>query len=324
MTSTKSNSDKMTVKTSRQKIDGWLVLDKPQGITSSAATQMVRRHFNVAKIGHGGTLDPEATGVLPLALGEATKTVPYLMDASKDYLFTLTWGTETTTDDIEGEVTTTSDKRPSREEILSLIPHFIGEIDQKPPKFSAIKVDGRRAYDLARRNQSVELQPRKITIHHLELLDHDEKQSVLKATTGKGAYIRALARDIARAAASAAHVSALRRLRVGPFDLKTAFSLDFPTEIGDNVAARRMLLPLEAALGDILAVPISDEQANGLRCGRQIDVSADADQLLILGVARNTPVALIRVSQGKGQPVKVFNLADATMIEGETHVDNQR
>jgi tRNA pseudouridine55 synthase len=199
-------------------VHGWLIFDKPQGMTSTQAVSRVKRLYDAAKAGHAGTLDPLATGVLPIALGEATKTVPFVVEGSKDYRFTVRFGAETDTDDAEGSVVATSDTRPTRAEIEAALPHFTGEIIQVPPRFSALKVDGARAYDLAREKEEFELAPRRVSIARLELIAHpDQDHGVIEASCGKGTYVRALARDLGRELGALGHVEALRRTRVGTF-----------------------------------------------------------------------------------------------------------
>lgn len=302
----------MKNKKNKNPITGWLALDKPLEMTSSQAVGALRRIFNPLKIGHGGTLDPLASGILPIAFGEATKTVPYLMDATKDYAFSITWGAETSTDDKEGNVTLTSPYRPDAEAIRAILPAFRGRIMQIPPKFSAIKLDGKRAYDLARQNQEVELQSRPVDIHSFELISHEGDISHFHATTGKGAYIRALGRDLARHMGGAAHISALRRLRVGPFDEKRVISLDFLQDIKDSASLMKSLLPLESALDDIPGLILSDHEAKRLQHGQQIDIPMGSDDKaedkVFLGMFEEVPVALIQASDGKGQPIRVFNL----------------
>ena len=208
-------------------VHGWLVLDKPLNMTSTQAVGYVRRMFNAQKAGHAGTLDPLATGILPIAFGEATKTVPYAVDGEKAYRFTVKWGAETATDDAEGEVTQTSGERPLRAEIEALLPRFIGEIMQVPPQFSAIKVDGERAYDLARDGEVVKLEARPVVIERLEMVDMPAADaSVFEAECGKGTYVRAIARDMGRLLGCFGHVIALRRTRVGPFDEMRAVTVE--------------------------------------------------------------------------------------------------
>ena len=291
----------------RRKVNGWVVLDKPEGITSTSALGRVRRALEAAKAGHAGTLDPLASGILPIALGEATKTIPFVMDATKDYEFTLQWGAETETDDREGKVTATSPERPARDAVEALLPEFTGEIMQVPPAFSAIKTGGRRAYDLARNNEEVVLEARPVEIHSLGLVGTDADEARFRATTGKGAYVRSLARDIGRALGSAAHVTRLRRLRVGPFSAEKSISLDFFGEIGDSAAALEALHPVLTALDDIPAVAISDQDAERLRCGRKIAVSA-SDDVVAVGLNSGQPVAILRIEDGMASPQRVFNL----------------
>lgn len=298
----------MKKRKNKHPITGWLALDKPLEMTSSQAVGALRRLFNPQKVGHGGTLDPLATGILPIAFGEATKTVPYLMDATKDYAFSITWGAETTTDDKEGDETVTSPFRPDADAILAHLPAFRGRIMQVPPKFSAIKLDGKRAYDLARQNQDVEIKSRPVDIHDFTLVSHDGDISHFHATTGKGAYIRALGRDLARAMGGAAHISALRRLRVGPFDENKAISLDFLKDIAHSAALMKSLLPLESALDDIPGLILSDDEAKRLLHGQQIDVPMASEDQVFLGMSGEVPVALVQASHGKGQPIRVFNL----------------
>ena len=208
-------------------VHGWLVLDKPLNMTSTSAVGRTKRLLSAQKAGHAGTLDPLATGILPLAFGEATKTVSYAMDGEKAYQFTVRWGGETETDDTEGEITQQSDKRPTREEIEACLENFRGTIEQVPPRFSAIKLDGNRAYDLARDGEEVELEAREVEIKQLELIEIvDDSTAVFSATCGKGTYVRALARDFGRELGCFGHVIALRRTKVGPFDESTAWSME--------------------------------------------------------------------------------------------------
>ncbi len=199
----------------KRDVHGWVVLDKPIEMTSTHAVSVVKRAFHAKKAGHAGTLDPLASGLLPIALGEATKTVPFIMDGQKEYRFTVSWGAETSTDDAEGEVVASSDRRPTRADIEAIIPAFTGEITQVPPQFSAIKIGGERAYDLARDGETVALQPRTVEILWLRLVSHDDETSVFEAACGKGTYIRAIARDMGRQLGCHGHVAALRRTRVG-------------------------------------------------------------------------------------------------------------
>ena len=298
-------------------VHGWLVLDKPYDMTSTAALGAAKRLFNAAKAGHGGTLDPLATGVLPIAFGEATKTVQYVMEGEKAYRFTVRWGEERDTDDAEGEVAATSDRRPTREEIEAVIPGFIGEISQLPPKFSAIKVRGERAYDLARDGEEVELKPRLVLIHDLRLVDMpDENTAVFEAETGKGAYVRALARDMGRELGCLGHIAALTRTRVGPFRLEDAISLEKLEELrhkdAGREALREVLLPVETALDDIPALAVDRNQATRIVRGQQVILrggDAPVNEETVLATWKGKPVALCAIEAGILKPRRVFNLS---------------
>ena len=301
-----------------QKVDGWVIVDKPIGPTSTQVVGKVRRLFDANKAGHGGTLDPLATGILPIALGEATKTVPYVMDGRKTYRFTIRWGEARNTDDAEGEVTGTSDVRPSESQINAALPAFIGVITQVPPAFSAIKVQGERAYDLARAGETVELTPRQIRIDGFRLASTDDADhSSFDVESGKGAYMRALARDLALSLGTLGHLSSLRRLRVGPFDESRAISLDSLVELGNSPAALRHLLPVETALDDIPALALTGDEANRLRSGQAVPLfrKSDLDRLkdledgdLVLAKSAGTAVAIARLEQGMLAPVRVLHL----------------
>ncbi len=299
-------------------IHGWIVLDKPEGMTSTSAVAAVKRRTGAAKAGHAGTLDPFATGVLPIALGEATKTVPYLQDAEKHYRFTVRWGVATDTDDRDGTVTAESDVRPGRTEIEAVLERFVGDIEQVPPAYSAIRIEGRRAYDLARAGKAPEMAARRVWIGELRLSDEpDTDHAVFEAVCGKGTYMRALARDIARELDTVGHLVALRRTRVGPFDEERAISLD---ELGENMqcaAALTHLHSVETALDDIPALAVTEMEAGRLRNGQAISLlrKADLDRIAelengdtILTMADGKPVALARYTAGEVQPVRVLNL----------------
>jgi tRNA pseudouridine55 synthase len=300
----------------RQKIDGWVVLDKPIGWSSTKAVGRVRWLFSAEKAGHGGTLDPLATGVLPIALGEATKTVPFVMDGRKEYRFTLHFGEARSTEDAEGEVTATSDSRPSDAAIRASLARFIGRVEQRPPAFSALKVGGMRAYDLARSGAAVELAPRKVTIERLELLarsdcDHAE----FAVACGKGTYIRSLGRDLAQALGTVGHLSALRRTAAGPFREKSAISLSKLEALGHIPPLLGALVPVATALDDIPALAVTEAQAQRLCQGQQVSLNRDAPPAGALARAEcgGRLVALVRleVSPGHGtalQPGRVFNL----------------
>ena len=299
-------------------VHGWVVLDKPLGVTSTQAVGRVRRAFDAQKAGHGGTLDPLASGVLPLALGEATKTVSYVMDGPKTYRFTLRWGEATATDDAEGEVGETSEHRPEVEEIRAILPRFEGEIEQTPPAFSAIKVAGERAYDLAREGETVALSSRRITIHHLSLLGCEGPDSAsFEVVSGKGAYMRALARDLGRALGSCAHIRKLRRIAVGPFTEADAISLESLEALGHSAAAFEHLHPVETALDDIPALALTETEAQRLRLGQAVSMLARANReriadlsngAVVCAMAEDKLVALARYEAGDLHPVRVLNL----------------
>lgn len=297
-------------------VNGWLILDKPQGLNSTKAVSRVKHLFNAQKAGHAGTLDPLATGVLPIALGEATKTVPFVMDGSKAYRFTIVWGAGTDTDDADGTVTETSDKRPSRGEIEAVLPRFTGTISQLPPRYSALKVDGARAYDLARENEEFELAPRDVTIDRLSLIEiPDADHAVLEAECGKGTYVRALARDIGRVLGTLGHVDALRRTRVGSFDEASAIPLTKLEALGESEAGRDgllgALLPVEMALGEIPSLNLSSSDAARLRMGQSVLLrgrDAPIHSGPIYAVSRGALVAIGEVSQGEFKPKRIFNL----------------
>ena len=297
-------------------INGWLILDKPQGLNSTKAVGRVKHLFNAQKAGHAGTLDPLATGVLPIALGEATKTVPFVMDGSKAYRFTIVWGAETDTDDAEGSVTERRETRPSRDEIEAILPRFTGTISQTPPRYSALKVDGARAYDLARENEEFELQPRDVTIDCLSLVEMpDPDHAVLEAECGKGTYVRALARDIGRVLGVLGHVGALRRTRVGPFDEATAIPLAKLEALGESEAGRDgllgSLLPVEMALAEIPSLNLSSSDAARLRTGQSVLLrgrDAPIHSGPIYALSRGALVAIGEVSQGEFKPKRIFNL----------------
>ena len=248
-------------------ISGWIILDKPYGMTSTQAVGKVRWLYSAEKAGHAGTLDPLATGLLPIALGEATKTVPFVQGGGKRYSFTLQWGSATSTDDAEGEVVATSEVRPSEAELRAVLPRFIGTIMQKPPAFSAIKVDGERAYDLARAGAAVDLAPRPVTIAELTLLSHSDEQSSFELACEKGTYVRSLARDLAEALGSRAHVTALRRTAVAGFTEEDAVLIETLEAAADRDA---LLRPTAVALHHLPELPMSAESAALLRNGNPV------------------------------------------------------
>ena len=294
-------------------VHGWLVLDKPEGMTSTQAVGAVKRLFQAQKAGHAGTLDPLATGILPIAFGEATKTVPFAVDGGKAYRFTVRFGTETDTDDSEGSVVETSDKRPTLPEIEELLPRFTGEISQVPPRYSAIKVNGNRAYDLAREGEVVELEPRTIEIDDLRLVDMpDSETAVFEAECGKGTYVRALARDMGRALGCLGHVTALRRTEVEPFVEEDAVSLaelQAAADEGDE-ALKSFLMPVEAALESLPDLAVSPNDAASLARGQAVLVRG-RDAPVLTGAAwahfKGRILALGELEKGAFRPTRVFN-----------------
>lgn len=274
------------------KIDGWICLDKPAGMTSTQALGKVRRMLNAQKAGHGGTLDPLATGILPIALGEATKTIPYCQDHLKAYTFEIVWGEERSTDDAEGEITATSPVRPGENAIREILPQFTGEIMQVPPRFSAIKIDGRRAYDMARDGEEPELLSRPAYIKSIELC----KNKTFKCLCGKGTYMRSLGRDIARALGTVGHIASLRREMVGPFTLENAISLAKLEETGHSA-----VLPVETVLGDIPALALNEREAAQLKSGQRVSFIArpDMERLHRAGIDAEQPVAALALLNGK-------------------------
>jgi tRNA pseudouridine55 synthase len=305
-------------KREKRNVDGWLVLDKPMGMTSTHAVSVVKRAFSAKKAGHAGTLDPLATGVLPIALGEATKTVSFVMDGRKSYRFTVRWGVETDTDDAEGSVIATADRRPDAEEIRAMLPRFTGTVMQTPPKFSAIKIAGERAYDLARDGETVELEPRPVEIDRLELVAvPDADHAEIEAGCGKGTYVRALARDLGRALGTCGHVAALRRTAVGPFTEETAVSIDSLQQVGQTsidgvVAATPLLLPVGAGVATLPTLAVSRSDAGRLARGQAVLLRGRDAPVLEGCVAVSTQGALIAladVEQGELRPRRIFNLA---------------
>lgn len=299
-------------------VHGWVVVDKPVGPTSTQVVGIVRRVFDAQKVGHAGTLDPLASGLLPIALGEATKTVSYVMDGEKVYDFTVRWGVATDTDDGEGRVLETSDARPGREEIEAALPRFRGRIVQRPPTFSAIKIQGERAYDLAREGQPVEPEPREVEVFELELLEMpDADHALFRLVCGKGAYVRALARDLGAALGCLGHVEALRRTAVGPFTEADAIPLETLEGLRHSPAAFEHLLPVETALDDIPALALTESEAGRLRCGQAVSVlnRGRLEQVraleagaMVCAMADGRPVALVRYEAGGLHPVRVLNL----------------
>ncbi len=292
----------------RVEVNGWLILDKPVGMTSTHAVSRLKRIFNAKKAGHAGTLDPLASGILPVAFGEATKTVPFVQDGQKAYRFTVKWGVETDSDDADGAVTRTSDNRPAIDQITDLLPRFVGTIMQTPPSYSAIKVNGERAYDMARDGEVVDLAPRPVTIHALDLVQADEEQAVFEAHCGTGTYVRAIARDLGRLLGCFGHVTALRRTRVGPFTEDDSIPL---AELeAEGVDAFAEMLTVEAGLTEVPCVVVDRDGAARLRRGQSLilrgrDAPAEGSAYASCG---GVPVAFGTVEGGELVPSRVFNL----------------
>jgi tRNA pseudouridine55 synthase len=297
-------------------LHGWIILDKPVGLGSTTAVSAVKRILREAgepktKVGHGGTLDPLASGVLPIAVGEATKVAGRMLDATKTYDFIIKFGEGTDTLDAEGDVVATSDVRPTSAQVTTVLPRFTGKIEQVPPAYSALKIDGKTAYARVRAGENVELKRRPITIHALTVHHSDRlgrlEEITLSATVSKGTYIRSLAHDIAHALGTVGHVSYLRRTRAGPFSLESAISLDILEEAAKARALTRMVLPLTAALDDIPALPVTPGQAQLLRHGQRL-AGFPAQPGLQLATSEETPVALVEAAADGLRVVRGFNL----------------
>ena len=289
-------------------LHGWLVVDKPGGITSAATVARIKAVAGRgAKVGHAGTLDPMATGVLPIAIGEATKTVSFMMDAPKRYRFGVRWGEQRDTDDAEGTVIETSESRPSEAALAGVLPAFIGRIEQVPPAFSALKVGGARAYALARQGRPPQLAPRTVHVASLALTAADAEGAAFEVACGKGTYVRALARDIARAAGTVGHVSWLHRAAVGPFTEDDAKPLDKLVALGHSPSLAESLLPVDAVLADIPALPLTAREADRLRHGQPVPAPGAAPGR-VRATAGSRLVALAEVGAGLARPVRVFNI----------------
>jgi tRNA pseudouridine55 synthase len=296
-------------------IHGWLCLDKPAGMTSTEAVARVRRTTQALKVGHGGTLDPLATGVLPIALGEATKTVAYVVAGQKRYRFTARWGEARSTDDAEGEVIALSERRPDRAAIEAALGEFVGILDQVPPRFAAVKVEGERAYDLARRGEAVELAARRIEVERFELVElPDRDHATFDLVCGRGTYVRALIRDLGERLGCLGHVVALRRLQAGSFHVEAALSLAALERLVADDSLPQALLPVSAALRDLPALALTEPQAHRLRAGQTIRVApglvvgAAGDDATVRAMAAGQMIALARLQGSELSPVRVFNL----------------
>ena len=301
-------------------VHGWLIIDKPKGLTSTVVVTKLKRAFDARKAGHAGTLDPIATGILAVAFGEATKTIPYVVDAEKTYRFTASFGEARDTDDAEGKIVATSEKRPARDEILAALPSFIGEIEQTPPAYSAVKVAGERAYDLARSGEAVELAPRPVFVRSLELLAMpDAAHAEFAMTCGKGTYVRAFVRDLGQKLGCYAHVSDLRRTKLGPFSESQAIPLDLAMDFGNSPPAQNGLLPLKTALADIPALAVAEGDAARLRTGQaallrgrlfheaQEFAGAAKPRTVLVTDGVGDPIAIAELDRGEIVPLRVFN-----------------
>ena len=290
-------------------VHGWVVLDKPYNVGSTPMVGKIRWLFSAAKAGHAGTLDPLATGILPIALGEATKTVPFMMEAAKSYTFEITWGETRSTQDAEGEVTARSDVRPTTAEITAALPEFIGDIEQVPPKFSAIKIDGKRAYDLARAGEAVEIKSRPVRVDSFELTEATQNTATFDVDCGKGTYIRSLARDLAAALGACGYVSVLRRTRVGPFTLEQSITLDELEQMCDRARVSEGLLSVSTALDDIPVLAVTEQDAINLKHGRGIAAPPHyLDSEFIRTEWDGVLIALCQPRDGILVPKRVFNL----------------
>ena len=298
----------MARKRGSRPINGWLNLDKPAGITSARVVARILAATDAIKAGHGGTLDPMATGVLPIALGEATKTTAYAMNGAKTYRFTVAWGEARDTDDAEGAVIETSAARPSEAEIRGALAEFTGDIEQTPPAYAAVKIDGERAYKLARQGKAPVMTPRRVRIGRLDLISvPDADHAVLEMDCGKGTYVRSLARDIAHRLGTLGHVSQLRRTAVGAFLQDDAISLDKLEDLGHSAALLEHVRPVETALDDIPALAVTDQQAARLKFGQAVHVLCN-EPGMVRATAEGRLVALVEVVDGMARPVRVFNL----------------
>jgi len=291
------------------KVDGWLVVDKPTGPSSANIVAIVKRCFNAQKVGHGGTLDPLATGILPIGLGEATKTMPYIVDATKEYEFTVKWGEDTDSDDCEGKFIHTGGKIPTDDQIQGVLSGFIGLIDQVPPAYSAIKVDGQRAYALARQGEEVALKSRIVEIQSLNMVSSSKEvgSSDFHVVCGKGTYVRSLGRDIALKLGTYGHITALRRTRVGPFGLEGAISLEMLEDMSHSARAAGLLQPVTTALDDIPALAVTAPEAADIQMGRSIQ-NPKAKQGTCVLMNGTQPVAIAEAEADFIRPLRVFNM----------------
>lgn len=296
-----------------EEINGWLVVDKPRDMGSTDVVNFTRRLFNAKKNGHCGTLDPFATGVLPIAFGEATKLIPYVTEARKEYEFVVKWGEATSTADTEGEIVSVSDKAPTREEILDVLPQFLGEIVQIPPVYSAIKINGKRAYDLARKGEDVVMPSRKIRIYDLALIEElPEKQARFRVECSKGTYIRTLGQDIALKLGTVGHLKELRRTKCGNFGLQDAITLEKLKNMVHSSTPNEVLLPIETYLRDIAVIAVSEADAAKLKLGQGLSPKTygldGSVEYEAVATHNGKMVAIVRIDNRKIAPVRVFNL----------------
>ena len=306
----------MMNKKERNNFSGWVIIDKPQEMTSTTVVNIVKRLLNVKKAGHSGTLDPFATGVLPIAVGEATKTISFVMDGIKEYEFVMEFGKETDSLDIDGKVIKESDKIPELENIKNSLKSFIGKIEQTPPKFSAIKIDGKRAYDLARKGEEFEIKKREIEIFSLDFIEKIDKKSIkLRVKCSKGTYVRSLARDIAYKLEAICFVKELRRTKSLPFETQNTIKLEKLEELSYGSNSQEVLLPLETVLRDIAVLAVNEVEAMGIKQGKRIrireDLKFDKTKLkdnVAFAMFENTPIALIEIRGNVMHPYKVFNI----------------
>ena len=310
--STPRNRQSREPRPKKRDVHGWIVLDKPVGMTSTHAVAVVKRTLNAKKAGHAGTLDPLASGILPIALGEATKTVPFVMDGRKSYVFTVAWGVETDTDDAEGRPVNATNTYPERDKVEALLPRFLGTIEQIPPRFSAIKIKGERAYDLARDGEVPDLAARTVQIDRLAVVAHHADRSILEADCGKGTYVRALARDFGRALGCLGHVAALRRTRVGPFAEEDAVKVGDLEAVRDGAgeALAAVLRPVESALSELPSVAISRDSAARLMRGQPVILRGREapPEGKLYATCGGVLVAVGDVERGELVPHRVFNL----------------
>ena len=292
-------------------LNGWLILDKPLHITSAHALRLIKHLVKPSKLGHAGTLDPLASGILPIAIGEATKAIDYAMTSRKEYIFTITWGEQRATGDAEGKVTATSDNRPLPSDIVRILPKFMGTILQTPPAYSAIKVQGQRAYDLSRQGKILELEARPVEIYDLKILDQSIETTTFSVACGKGTYVRSLAEDIAKSLSTVGYVSYLRRTVVGPFQEKDSVSLDKVLELNTTSGLKGYLLSLESVLDDIPAVVLDEASSLAIRQGKAIcvvNITAQEGMTVLCKNPRGTPLAFCIYRDNLLHPKRVFNL----------------